>query len=252
MKEGKFKRIARSFCRKNIFLTSLAFFIGLTLQLTDTTLILLVIVTATVSTWWYWRPPSVNAESKLILDTLKNYPAVVIKNHAHSVAFNSTPPCLAAAYKSPIPDILLRRYLTKRAPLVEGVELSVSRSGLDAFLLVKSPLSPHTSIKNMFKTFQSIIDLLELHFQAQFQPAERYQTLQLFGLEKYLSQADQPVSPQASPLRSPPVSLLPPSQKSSRNPQLIEPQVQSKPLASPHSASSLHSKKVKRIPVLID
>ncbi|MFX0092597.1 MAG: hypothetical protein ACFFBD_12610 [Candidatus Hodarchaeota archaeon] len=190
MKEGKFKRIGKSFYQKNILLTILTFIIGLTLQLADTTLILLVLGVAMVSTWWLWQSEPINVESKLILETLKKYPAVLIKNQTHIISFNSNPPCLVAVYQSPIPSSLLRRYLQKSANLIEGVEHNISQIGLEVFLVLKAPLTRYTQPKKIFKTFQSIIDLLELQLQARFNPAERYQILRLFGLEVYLPQAE--------------------------------------------------------------
>ncbi|MFX0095083.1 MAG: hypothetical protein ACFFBD_25335, partial [Candidatus Hodarchaeota archaeon] len=137
MKEGKFKRIGKMFCQKNILVTIFAFFVGLTLQLADTTLILVILGVATVSTWWHWRPPPANVESQLILDTLVKYPAVLIKDYSHIIAFPSNPPCLAAAYQSPVPARLLKRYLNN----LEGVDYTVSQMGLDTFLLLQTPLT---------------------------------------------------------------------------------------------------------------
>ncbi|MFX1254351.1 MAG: hypothetical protein ACFFCZ_22255 [Promethearchaeota archaeon] len=187
MKIGTWKEYWRSIRQKNIILTILAFLVGLILQLTDTTLILLIISVAIVSTWWQWRPYPINVESKLILDTLKDYPAVLIKHHAHVIAFNSRPHCLAAAYQSPVPRKLLKRAL----PKIEGMEISITQMGVNSFLLLKVPLNPYTQIKKVFQTFQSIIDLLELQLQAKFTPAERYQTVRLFGLENYLPESEQ-------------------------------------------------------------
>ncbi|MFX0091461.1 MAG: hypothetical protein ACFFBD_06835 [Candidatus Hodarchaeota archaeon] len=189
MKDRKIKQPWSILYQRNIIFTVLVFFIGFTLQLADTTLILLVLGVAILSTWWQWHPRASNTESKLILDTLTNYPAVTIKNQSHIIAFNSNPPCLAAAYSISVPSNFLRRYMNS-INLTEGVEMIVSHTGLDSFLLLKTQLTPYTCPKNALRTFQCIIDLLELQFQSKFNPAERYQTLRLFGLEKYLQTSD--------------------------------------------------------------
>ncbi|MFX0060862.1 MAG: hypothetical protein ACFFC7_01605 [Candidatus Hermodarchaeota archaeon] len=193
MKKSKISKYWKAIRQKNILLTVLAFFVGIILQLTDTTLILLICSVALVSTWWQWRPYPINTESKLILDTLKKYPAVLIKNHPQIIAFNSTPPCLAAAYLCPVPKILLKRVLSNNVDQIEGMEIATSQMGVEVFLLLKIPLNPYTKIKKVFQNFQSVIDILELHLQAKFKPAERYQTTRLFGLENYLQKTD-PIS----------------------------------------------------------
>ncbi|MFX0065122.1 MAG: hypothetical protein ACFFC7_23365 [Candidatus Hermodarchaeota archaeon] len=192
MKNGKWKEYWRNIQQKNIILTVLAFLIGIILQLTDTTIILLIISVAIISTWWQWRPYPINAESKLILDTLKKHPAVLIKNYAHIIAFNSRSRCLAAAYQSPVPRTLLKRALPNHIDEIEGLEIIISQMGAEVFLLLKIPLNPYTRIKEVFQTFRSVIGLLELQLQAKFHPAERYQTVRLFGLENYLPKSEQP------------------------------------------------------------
>ncbi|MFX0063011.1 MAG: hypothetical protein ACFFC7_12595 [Candidatus Hermodarchaeota archaeon] len=182
MKNGKWQEYWKSIWQANILLTVLAFFISIILQLTDATSIVLVISVSLIATWWQWRPYSINAENKLILKTLQNYPAVLIKNYPHIIAFNSNPPCLTTAYQSPVPRKLLKRAL----PNIEGMEINVSQMGVDVFLLLKAPLTPYTQIMKVFQTFQNVIDLLELQSQAKFTPAERYQTIRLFGLENYV------------------------------------------------------------------
>ncbi|MFX0090199.1 MAG: hypothetical protein ACFFBD_00445 [Candidatus Hodarchaeota archaeon] len=192
MKEGKVKRIGKRLCQKNILFTLLAFAIGLTLQLADTTIILLILGVSAITTWWQWRPVPINAESQLILDTLTKYPAVVIKNHSHIIAFSSNPPSLAAAYQSPLPPRVLKHYLNR----METVEVSIGTVGLESFLLLKSPLTRYISPKTVFRTFQDVIEFLELQLQATLKPAERYQTLRLFGLENYLD------TPETTPLKT--------------------------------------------------
>ncbi|MFX1532770.1 MAG: hypothetical protein ACFFDI_00900 [Promethearchaeota archaeon] len=190
MKKSKISKYWKAIRQKNILLTVLAFLVGIILQLTDTTLILLICSVALVSTWWQWRPYPINAESKMILDTLKKYPAVLIKNQPQIIAFNSTPPCLAAAYLCPVPKILLKRVLSNGVDQIEGMEITISQMGVEVFLLLKIPLNPYTKIKKVFQNFQSVIDILELHLQAKFKPAERYQTTRLFGLENYIQKTD--------------------------------------------------------------
>ncbi|MFX1250322.1 MAG: hypothetical protein ACFFCZ_01745 [Promethearchaeota archaeon] len=183
MNKQRFKQIWMIISQKNVLLTIIAFILSLALQLTKISIMLLVIGVAVVSTWWQWRPYSINAENKLILKTLQNYPAVLIKNYAHIIAFNSSPPCLTAAYQSSVPRKLLKRVL----PNIEGMEIGISRIEEEIFLLLKVSLIPYTQIMKVFQTFQSVIDLLELQLQAKFTPAERYQIIRLFGLDIYLT-----------------------------------------------------------------
>jgi hypothetical protein len=183
MNKQRFKQIWIFISQKNVLLTIIAFILGLALQLTEMATMFLVIGVAVVSTWWQWRPYSINAENKLILKALQSYPAVLIRNYPHIIAFNSRPHCLTAAYQSPIPRKLLKRTL----PKIEGIEITVSQMGVEIFLLFKAPLTPHTQIMKVFQTFQSIINLLELQLQSKFNPAKRYQTICLFGLDTYLT-----------------------------------------------------------------
>ncbi|MFX0060593.1 MAG: hypothetical protein ACFFC7_00220 [Candidatus Hermodarchaeota archaeon] len=182
----------RQIWQKNIFLTIITFFVGMALQLSEITIISLVIGVAIVSTWWQWRPHPINAESKLILDSLKKYPAVLIKNYSHIIAFNSKLPHLAAAYQSPVPRGLLKRHLIGKMELIEGLETAISQVDIEVFLLLKIPLTPYTKIKRVFQNFQSLIDILELHLQAKFELAERYQTIRLFGLESHVKTTQSP------------------------------------------------------------
>ncbi|MFX0064800.1 MAG: hypothetical protein ACFFC7_21710 [Candidatus Hermodarchaeota archaeon] len=214
MKEHKFKQILGIIIQKNLLLTIFAFIVGLVLQLTEGALTLLVIGVAVVSTWWQWRPYLPNTESKLILDTLKKYPAVLVKNHPHIIAFNSKPPVLAAVYQSPVPHIILKRYLTKQMELIEGMELSVAQGGLHVFLLLKVHLTSYTHLKPVFYSFQSVLTTLEVQLQAKFHPAERYQVIRLFGLEKHL-QKEVPSVIQLSQIRSN-QALLPPCNQESQ------------------------------------
>ncbi|MFX0092213.1 MAG: hypothetical protein ACFFBD_10665 [Candidatus Hodarchaeota archaeon] len=192
MKEGKMRLFLKTFSQKNILLTIIAFSVGLILQLADTTIILLVIGIAGVSTWWQWRPKPINPESKLIIDTLNMYPAVLIKNYPHIIAFNSAPPSLAVVYQSPVSVQMLKRYITKGVRQAGEIEVSVSCMDLDNFLILKGSLSPYTSIEEIFQIIKSIINLLELQLQSSFSPAERYQIIRLFGLEMYLQQLKKP------------------------------------------------------------
>ncbi|MFX0094106.1 MAG: hypothetical protein ACFFBD_20375, partial [Candidatus Hodarchaeota archaeon] len=207
--------------QKNILLTSLAFFIGLTLHLAETTTILLILGVATISTWWQWRPEPTNVESEMILETLTKYPAVLIKNYSHIIAFNSNPPCLAAAYQSPIPVRILK-YCLDGINLVDGTELSISTIELESFLLVKTPLTRYRSPRTIFQTFQGIISRLELQLQTNFNPAERYQILRLFGLENYLEKSEtasqESTQPRVQGHFKVPLSL----QKVARTPVLLE------------------------------
>ncbi|MFX0064905.1 MAG: hypothetical protein ACFFC7_22240 [Candidatus Hermodarchaeota archaeon] len=213
MKRSNIYKFFQSIRQKNILLTISAFLVGLFLQLTESTVILLVISVAVVSTWWQWRPYPINAETKLILDTLKKYPAVLIKNHSHIIAFNSKPPCLAAAYQSPVPRVLLKRALPKGQDSIEAMELSISQVGIHIFLLLKMPLNSYSHPKKILQNFQAVIEHLELLLQVKFKPAERYQTVRLFGLENYLHKPESLVKsaqvkaktaeqPQLSPITS--------------------------------------------------
>ncbi|MFX1532906.1 MAG: hypothetical protein ACFFDI_01580 [Promethearchaeota archaeon] len=175
----------RQIWQKNIFLTIIAFFLGIALQLSEIAIISLVIGVAIVSTWWQWRSDPINVESKLILDTLKKYPAVLIKNYSHIIVFNSKFPHLAAAYQSPVPRSLLKRHIGKM-DLNEGMETAISQVDIEVFLILKIPLTPYTKIKKALQDFQSLIDILELHLQAKFELTERYQTIRLFGLEDHV------------------------------------------------------------------
>ncbi|MFX1537025.1 MAG: hypothetical protein ACFFDI_22645, partial [Promethearchaeota archaeon] len=186
----KWKEYWKSIRQKNILLTIFAFLIGIILQLTDTTIILLIISVAIISTWWQWRPYPINAETKLILDSLKKYPAILIKNHSHIIAFKSRPPCLAAAYQSPVPRVLLKRALPRDQVSIETMELNISQVGMDVFLLLKMPLNSYSQPKKILQNFQAVIEHLELLLQVKFKPAERYQTVRLFGLENYLQKPD--------------------------------------------------------------
>ncbi|MFX1255064.1 MAG: hypothetical protein ACFFCZ_25925 [Promethearchaeota archaeon] len=190
MKRSKFYKFFHGIRQKNIFLTIFAFLIGLVLQLTESTIILLVIGVAVVSTWWQWRPYPINTETKLILDSLKRYPAVLIKNHPHIIAFNSKPPCLAAAYQSPVPRVLVKRALPRGQDSIEAMELSISQLGIDVFVLLKMPLNFYSQPKKVLQNFQAVIEHMELLLQVKFTPAERYQTVRLFGLEAYLRKPD--------------------------------------------------------------
>ncbi|MFX1537071.1 MAG: hypothetical protein ACFFDI_22900 [Promethearchaeota archaeon] len=186
MNKQSFKRVWSVITQKNVFLTIFAFILGLALQLTEVAIILLVIGVAVISTWWQWRPYPINAESKLILDTLKKYPAVLIKSHPHIIAFNSKPPCLAAAYQSPVPRVLLKRALPRGQDANETMELSISQVEIDTFLLLKMPLNSYSQPNKLLQNVQAVIEHLELLLQVKFKPAERYQTVRLFGLENYL------------------------------------------------------------------
>ncbi|MFX0065975.1 MAG: hypothetical protein ACFFC7_27735 [Candidatus Hermodarchaeota archaeon] len=177
MNKQRFKQIWMFISQKNVLLTIIAFILGLALQLTEMATILLVVGVAVVSTWWQWRPYSINVENKLILKTLQSYPAVLIRNYPHIIAFDSSPCCLIAAYQSSVPRKLLKQAL----PNIGGMEINISQMGVDIFLLLKAPLTPYTQIMKVFQTFQSVIDLLELQLQTKFNPAERYQTICLFG-----------------------------------------------------------------------
>ncbi|MFX1536491.1 MAG: hypothetical protein ACFFDI_19930 [Promethearchaeota archaeon] len=190
MKRLNIYKFFQSIRQKNILLTIFAFLVGLVLQLTEGTIILLVIGVAVISTWWQWRPYPINTESKLILDSLKKYPAILIKNHSHIIAFKSRPPCLAAAYQSPVPRVLLKRALPRERDVIEAMELSISQVGIDVFLLLKMPLNSYSQPKKILQNFQAVIEHLELLLQVKFKPAERYQTVRLFGLENYLQKPE--------------------------------------------------------------
>ncbi|MFX1251572.1 MAG: hypothetical protein ACFFCZ_08180 [Promethearchaeota archaeon] len=190
MKNGYWREYWRSIRQANILLTVLAFLTSIILQLTDATSIVLVISVSLIATWWQWRPYSINVENKLILKTLQNYPAVLIEDYTHIIAFNSSPRCLIAAYQSSVP----RKFLKRALPNIEQMEINVSQIGGDVFLLLKAPLTPYTQILSVFQTFQSVIDLLELQLQSKFTPAERYQIIRLFGLENYVHKSKTPLN----------------------------------------------------------
>lgn len=212
------------FRQKNIWLTILTFIGGLILHLADTTIIILVLGVGILSFWWYWRPAPLNAESQLILEALQTYSAVIIKNHNHIIAFNSTPPILTAAYRSPLPSPFLKQCLRRGIPEIEGLELSLGHIGLEVFLLIKYPLTLQTEIKKVFQSFRGIVTYFELQLQNSFLPAERYQILRLFGLERYLDNLPLVMSLEESkkrPIRSPnPCSLDP--KKLNRPPLIIK------------------------------
>ncbi|MFX1254513.1 MAG: hypothetical protein ACFFCZ_23065, partial [Promethearchaeota archaeon] len=161
MDKQRFKRIRAVFAQKNVFFTLFAFILGLILQLTATATILLVIGVAVVSTWWQWRPYPINTETKLILDSLKKYPAVLIKNQPHIIAFNAKPPCLAAAYQSPVPRVLVKRALPRGQDSIEAMELSISQVGIEVFVLLKMPLNSYSQPKKVLQNFQAVIEHME-------------------------------------------------------------------------------------------
>ncbi|MFX1253512.1 MAG: hypothetical protein ACFFCZ_18020 [Promethearchaeota archaeon] len=177
----KVKEFWKSICQKNVILTVLVFFLGLIFQVTDSTLVLLVISMAVISSWWQWRPYPKRPESQLILENLKHYPAVLIKDYNHVLAFNSKQPFIVAAYHSPIPRHLLKQRLSEiKCGEIEG---TIANFREKTFLLFQIPLTPYTQIYEVFMTVQGFIEVLEINTQAKFRPAERYEIICLFGLD---------------------------------------------------------------------
>ncbi|MFX1538073.1 MAG: hypothetical protein ACFFDI_28090 [Promethearchaeota archaeon] len=183
MKNWILKESWKNVCQKNVILTVLVFLLGLLFQVTDSTLVLLIISTAVISSWWQWRPYPKNPESQLILENLKLYPAVLIKNYDHVLAFNSKQPFIVAAFHSPIPRHLLKQQLSEINP--GEIEGNIVNFREKTFLLFQIPLTPFTQIYEIFRTFQGFIEVLEINAQTKFRPAERYELICLFGLDFY-------------------------------------------------------------------
>ena len=181
MRNWILKESWKPICQKNVILTVLVFLISLIFQVADTTLVLLVISTAVISSWWQWRPYPKTPESQLILENLKIYPAVLIKNYDHVLVFKSKQPFIVAAFHSPIPRHLLKQQLSEINP--GEIEGTIANFREKTFILFQIPLTPFTRIYEVFGTFQGFIEMLEINTQAKFRPAERYEIICLFGLD---------------------------------------------------------------------
>jgi hypothetical protein len=81
---------------------------------------------------------------------------------------------------------MLKRALPSGQDAVEAMELNISQIGIEVFLLLKIPLNSYSQPNKIFQDVKAVIEHLELLLQVKCKPAERYQTVRLFGLENYL------------------------------------------------------------------
>jgi hypothetical protein len=169
---------------KNILFVILAFSLGIALNLSQYAIILLIIGVGATSTWWFSRPHFKNASSQLILETLRKYPAVIIKNNPHLVAFGGRDPVLAAAYRSPVPRFMLKKQISQTE--ITKMDCSLADLKMNTFIIFKIKLNSYTPIHKALRHFEKFIEVLEMNFQASFSPAERYEVVHLFGLEGHL------------------------------------------------------------------
>ncbi|MFX1536514.1 MAG: hypothetical protein ACFFDI_20045 [Promethearchaeota archaeon] len=170
--------------QKNILFTLLAFLIGLFFNLSEGTMVLLIIIVAGVSTWWQWRPQKPDLGSQLIIETLKTYPAIFIKGYSHLIALETKPPKIASVYRCSIPRSYLKRHLHNIED--KSIQASIAQFQENAFLILQRPFSPFTSLNKLFQEFKAYVETLEIAVQAKFAPAERFELVYLFGLDIHL------------------------------------------------------------------
>ncbi|MFX1251111.1 MAG: hypothetical protein ACFFCZ_05855 [Promethearchaeota archaeon] len=178
------KKSLQVFYQKNVLLTLFAFLIGLFFNLSEITMVLLIVIVAGVSTWWQWRPQKPDLGSQLIIESLKSYPAIFVKGYSHLIALETKPPKIASVYRCSIPRSYLKRHLLNIED--KNIQPSIAQFQENAFLILQCPFSPFTPLTKLFQEFNAYVETLEIAVQGRFIPAERFELVHLFGLDIHL------------------------------------------------------------------
>ncbi|MFX0062319.1 MAG: hypothetical protein ACFFC7_09050 [Candidatus Hermodarchaeota archaeon] len=178
------KKSLQMFYQKNVLFTLLAFLIGLLFNLSEITMVLLIVIVASVSTWWQWHPQKPDLASQLISETLKTYPAIFVKGYTHLIALEAIPPKIASVYRCSIPRSYLKRHLSNIED--KSIQASITQFQENAFLILQCSFSPFTRLNKLFQEFKAYVESLEIAVQGKFVPAERFELVHLFGLDIHL------------------------------------------------------------------
>jgi hypothetical protein len=174
------KQLLQGLLQQNILWTLSCFLLGIFLNLSGITVSLLIVVTAIIATWWQWRPYKKDPAVSLLFESLKQHPAVFVKDYPHILVLGYNNPRVVAAYQIPVSPATLKRH-----PIhIKETYISVAIYQHQPFLLLQKDLLPNSQFSSFLEHFQSIVELFEVVIhQGRFFPAERFQIAHLFGLE---------------------------------------------------------------------
>lgn len=141
---------------------------------------LLIVLTAIITTWWQWRPYNKDPAVSLLFKSLKQHPAVLVKDYPHILVLGFNSPRVVAAYQSPVSPATLKRHLIH----IKETYISIATYQHQSFLLLQKDLFPDSQLNSFLDHFQDIVEMFEVVIhQGRFFPAERFQIAHLFGLE---------------------------------------------------------------------